>query len=365
MNLLIMTNVFPPATGGASIYVDILTRYLVRKPGIKKIIVLTRFFKKAPIIENRDKIKILRLLCPRIEPGFLPQKVRGVIPLLIDSLVPFFVIPLFRIDIVHDIHYFNFWIPRIYRVPVIMDNRGMARQEYKAMGLYADAGLSISRDVLAEPTKLYAKGERVKARYIPMPFEPPKRLEPPYIQRTKEKYGIPLNFPYLCFAAPIRAFKGIYELTDAFDIFLRTHPEYYLVLIGKSFEGERLERKIKDNGHIIHIGSVPHNEAMAIIQGSEMLVQPSEEASGYIPRSLLEAIALGRKVILPPNVQDAGKYCPDFVLDEVTPQAITSKIEKVLKLNRKPEVPLEEFAPEKVVNEIYELYEELIANRGQ
>ena len=361
MNLLIMTNVFPPAMGGVSIYGDILTRYLVRKPGIKKIIVLTRFTQKAPIIENRNKIKILRLLCPRIEPRFLPQKVRGIIPLLIDSLVPFFVIPLFKIDIVHDIHYFNFWIPRIYRVPVIMDNRGMARREYKAMGLYADAGLSISRDVLADSARPHTKGNRGRVKYVPMPFESPQKVAPEYIQRVKEKHGIPLNYPYLCFAAPIRALKGIYELVDAFDIFLGTHPQYYLVLIGKSFEGERLERRIKDNGHIIHIGSVPHNEAMAIIQGSEMLVQPSEEAGGYIPRSLLEAIALGRKVILPPNVQDAGKYCPDFVLDEVTPQAITSKIEKVLKLNKKPEVPLEEFAPEKVVNEIYELYEELIA----
>ncbi len=364
MNLLIMTGAFPPDMGGVPIYSDILARYLARKPDIKKIIILTRFTKRAPIIENRNKIKILRLLPPLIEPKVFFRKLIIAIPLIINSVILFFAIHLSRIDIVHIISPFTFWIPRLYRVPVIVDIQGYYENEryekYKIMRISPDVVLSISKNV---STKLYLKKGRTRIRYIPMAFEPLKKVKPEYIQKTKEKYGIPPGSPYLCFACPIRAFKGIYELIDAFDIFLRAHPEYYLIIAGRNIEGERFEKRIKDNEHIIYVGGVPHDEALAIIQGSEMLVQPSEEADaqGYLTRNCLDAIALGTKVILPPNVQEAGKYCPDFVLNEVTPQAIADKIEEVLRLDKKPEYPFEELDAEKVVNEIYQLYKELVA----
>ena len=361
MNVLFLTPIYFPLTGGSTTYSDILVRYLARKKKIKKFIILTKFTKKAPIVENRDKIKILRLLLSPEEVRFLPPKVSSALCLAINPAIIFFVILLFRINVVHNIFFFNFWIPKIFRIPVIMDVRGMG---FKKARFSPDPTivLCVSENVLAKQTKLYSNDKRPELKHIPLPFEPPEIKEPEYVTGIQEKYSIPSSYPYICFTGAIADYKGVYELVDAFKIFLRAHLEYYLVLAGKDKEGKEFRKKIKDNEHIIYVGEVSHDEAMAIVQGSEMLVLPSK--SEGLPRSPLEAIALRKKVICPPIVAEFRKYCPDFVLDEIEPRAIAAKMEEVMNTDRKLEYPLEELNPERAVDKIYEIYKELRRKRA-
>jgi glycosyltransferase involved in cell wall biosynthesis len=92
------------------------------------------------------------------------------------------------------------------------------------------------------------------------------------------------------------------------------------------------------DGRLHYPGPVPHADVALLLQGAAMFILPSRTEG--LPRSGLEAIALGRKCILPPGIPEFDAACPEAVLDAVTAEAIARKILATWERGRPPAYPL-------------------------
>ncbi|HEU5170590.1 MAG TPA: hypothetical protein VFU46_08625, partial [Gemmatimonadales bacterium] len=75
-----------------------------------------------------------------------------------------------------------------------------------------------------------------------------------------------------------------------------------------------------------------------------------------LPRSALEAIALGRNAVLPPGIPEFMAACPEAVLDTVTPEAIAAKVEQTWRAGRPPNYPIDRHDPDRVAALTLEVY---------
>lgn len=353
MNILYVIPIYPPVQGGASVYFKTLLEEFKRKKDIKKLIILTAFAKNAPIYEKDGKIYIFRILIStRVRKNFILNALRFSLSFILSSIIPLLIVPLYQIDIIH-IHsfYSNVFAHKLFKLFLIVDCRDLG--EKKASD--PDIVICASKNILKLQKKIYPTLED-RIRYVPLPFNPPNLLKDEYIKKVKKKYEIPS--PYLCFVGDIAKQKGIFELIDGFEIFLREHSEYNLLLIGENVIGQKFFDLIEHNHKIIYLGPLPYMETKAVMQGSELLILPSK--SEGLPRTCLEAIALGKKVICPSTVSEFMEYCSDFVIHEITPNKVAGRVEEVLKTNNKPYYPFERHNPQKVADKVYNIYKEVI-----
>lgn len=366
MKILIITSIFPPATGGAATYFELLVRGLKNREDIERLVILTKFNSDAPIIEKQNHLTILRLLLP----GFSWSNNSKLLRLLTIPLsrlqFPFItlcVVYFFEIKIIHahiqifrSFHYLLTFL-KLLGKKIILDIRGLG-----AFPLNFDLLDRCCDKLICATTNTCRLLEKNnfpsgKAQFIPLPFKEPLPKPLKVVRRIKLAYEIPMQSPYICFVGNIGEEKGIFELLEAFEIFSQKKPKYKLLLVGKNMMGRRLFHKLSDN--MVYLGPLSHEETLVIIQGSEALVLPSK-AEG-LPRVCLEAIALETKVLCPPNVPELQKYCPDFVIPKIEPEAIKRKLESVLNDDRIPTFPFENHQPEIVIDAVANLYLELIS----
>ena len=64
MNMLFITGVFPPTTGGSASDYDIITTELIKKKNINQITIISKYIKSEKVVNILDdkKIKLYRLL---------------------------------------------------------------------------------------------------------------------------------------------------------------------------------------------------------------------------------------------------------------------------------------------------------------
>lgn len=195
---------------------------------------------------------------------------------------------------------------------------------------------------------------RERIEFIPLPLAPLEKVENGYVKKLKRKYGIGLNKPLICFLGDVVEYKGVYELIEAFKIFKKRHPDFSLILMGENREGRKFRNRIRNAEDVIYLGALPRREALAMVQGSEILVLPSK--SEGLPWVCLEALSLGVKVVCPPRVPEFQEHCPEFVLKDVKPEAIAEKMEDALSMKDVPKYPLERHDAKGVAHRLYELY---------
>lgn len=154
---------------------------------------------------------------------------------------------------------------------------------------------------------------------------------------------------YILYVGAIKEDKAVDKLLMAYiDHVAPRYPDYTLVLAGllKSNAGEliRLMRSKK----VCHIGNVVRQDALALMKGAELCVNVSPNEG--MPRASLEAIALGRPVVLPPNVPEFKQYCGQHVVEELEPRQIADKVIGTLVSGRIADYPIERHYPESVVD---------------
>jgi hypothetical protein len=111
-----------------------------------------------------------------------------------------------------------------------------------------------------------------------------------------------------------------------------------------------------------YLSHIPHAQALALMQASEMVLLPSR--SEGLPLTILEAVALGKKVLCPPNIPEFDAHLSDFVLPEVTVEAILSTLTTIWQNPVRPSYPLENHRVETVVDKLLHVYEKLLLNRN-
>ena len=361
MRLLILTALYPPAIGGAATYFASIVDRLVNCGDIEAIHILTERMPGQPHTLSRGKIRLLRWLPNRISTGQKPLPIHTATYILTQL-------------------WFALWLPRLVRQHQIdlihFHTRYRGRLFYGALKKAGVPIVADLRDKMTDPAALVGIADRLlccgegvqqfaidsgfpaeQTVLIPVAFDPPVPQPPSAVHGVRQRYSLGEQ-PYLLFVGDITYNKGVYDLLNAYESWQVHHPGFQLVLIGTNREGNRFLNQLQQTKGATYLGYVPHSDALALMQGAEIVVLPSR--SEGLPTVILEAIALGRKVICPPNIPEFDRHCPVFVLPEVTPEAITAKLTQVLDGDASPHYPLEEHSLSRVVSQLLDVYHKIL-----
>ncbi|MBI4593095.1 MAG: glycosyltransferase family 4 protein, partial [Candidatus Rokubacteria bacterium] len=297
MRILLVTPLFFPSLSGAAVYFDTLARGLRGQEPAAEITILTRRLRGAPAGERRDGARVLRLLP---DSRLAAPAVLAAAAALRSDVVHYHTIVSYR-----GLHR----LAPLFRAPLVGDMRDLAaRNEGADLRHY----LHCSRVICASENIvrfLSARGfPAAKLAHVPIPFEPPVPPPPALVAAARARYGIPGHRPYALFVGVIIPYKGVRELLAAMERVWRERPELGLVLAGPlTREGDAafpggFRAAVAGDPRLHYLGPVPHAEIPLLLAGAELFILPSRTEG--LPRSCLEAIALGRKVVLPPGIPE-------------------------------------------------------------
>ncbi len=352
---MFITPLFPPQVGGAATYFGLITEELKKSEDIEKIVVFSTYYGGARLLEREGKMEIWRILPPTFSTGpALIVKLTRYAAFLLSLLITMLYITFHKVDVIssHTIPQYSggIFAARLLGVPVVGDLRDLGSKPM--IFRWSNRLICCSRNTLDYALRSGYPRERVE--FIPLPLAPLEKAENSYVKEVKKKHGIGLNKSLICFLGDIIEYKGVYELIEAFKIFRKRHPNFLLILMGENREGRKFTNRIRNAKDVIYLGALHHGEALAMVQGSKVLVLPSKSES--LSRVCLEAISLGVRVVCPPRVPEFQEYCPEFALKDVKPKAIAEKIENVLSIKHVPKYPLEGHNAKKIVYRLYEFY---------
>jgi len=363
MHILIITPIFFPTIGGAATYYDLLIHGLLSGGVVKRITVVTERMSGLPNYEPCDArgIELIRLFPHRAGGRLnkLSQYFRYGIQNLLYGFIPYLVRSR-RPDVVlihSSFHnYFNLLTPVVRyiskMVPVISDVRDhqLTVGRLKQLENY-HALIACSLNVLGHLNQRESLIGRTE--YIPVLQE---NLEPrKYALQTLEKYSLN-QVPYLLFAGLIKSGKGIDLLLRTYELLISRGWGEKLVLVGLTKELKLLERALAIPG-VRSLGPVSRDELLDLMSCSRMAINLS--GSEGMPRTSLEAIALGVRVITPSGIPEFERYCPDYVACSSNPELVASQIENLLSKPMQNEYPIDQHATDAVLIQYERLFEKV------
>jgi glycosyltransferase involved in cell wall biosynthesis len=331
MRILLVTPVFLPSPTGAAVYFDTLSQALLRQAPAARVVILTRTVAGAPRLERRGAVRVLRRLPPtgadRTRTGERAAAVATSVGILLASVA-------LRSDVVH---YHTLVAYRVlhrlaplFRAPLVGDMRDLAAWHERAwLGNYRHCRRLICASENIRDFLLAGGFPSERLVHVPIPLVRPTPAPPETVAATRRRYGLP-EAPYLLFVGAIIPDKGVAELLAAMELVWARRPEVHLALAGPlTPEGDALfpggfRARVAGEARLHDLGPVAHADVLRLLQGAEMLVLPSR--SEGLPRVGLEALALGRKAVLPPGIPEFQRACPEAVLAAITPAAIAAHI---------------------------------------
>jgi len=194
---------------------------------------------------------------------------------------------------------------------------------------------------------------KAKIKYIPIPQETIS-VNPSQVQQLLKQLNLN-ETPYIFYAGMIKEIKAVDLLLEAFTQFVSpNNPDIKLVLAGyiKTTNPKIIQLLQAEN--VYYIGNRNRTEILQLISGASLCINLSPNES--ISRSSLEALALKRPVLLPPNIPEYMRYCPDFVVSSRDPKKIAERIIQALSEKTVPNYPIEQHLPETVIQQ----YEEVL-----
>jgi glycosyltransferase involved in cell wall biosynthesis len=361
MRLLLVTPLFFPSVSGAAVYFDTLSQALVRAEPAARVSILTRAVAGARPVEWRGPVRLLRLLpAARADRTRLGDRLTGLTTVLVMLAVSL----VLRIDVVHYHTLVSYraihQLAWLFRVPLIGDMRDLAaRQEGADIGYYRHCSRLICASENIHDYLLGAGFPRERLAHIPIPFVPPAPAGPAEVAAARARHGL-AGLPYALFVGAILPTKGVAELMAAMAQVWRQAPELHLALAGPlTPEGDArfpggFRALVARDARLHYLGPVPHPDVLLLLQAAELLVLPSWTES--LGRAGLEAIALGRKAILPPGVPEFAAACPEAVLEAVAPTLIADHIVRTWRTGKPPVYPLHRHDAARIAAMTLELY---------
>jgi len=362
MRPLIITPLFPPAVGGAATYFGQMAHQLAASDAIDRLTLLTEQSPGLPAREEQEKLLILRLLPRRISiparPFLWHAASYGQTQAWFARSLP----GLVRSESIDLIHFHTRYRGRLF---------------YQALQRSKTPVIADLQDKLTDPALLAQISQRLmcccegvrdfalaggypeaRLRLIPMAFTPPAPPDPAILQAVREEYDIG-DASYLLFLGDITENKGVFDLLPAFRQWRARHPQVQLIFAGMNRLGRRFTDAVAETPGVHYLGSVPHPHAIALIAASEMVLLPSR--SEGLPRVILEALSLNKRVLAPPGIPEFDRHIPDYVLPEVTAPAIEAALERIWNSPPPPAFPTEPYRFPRVISQILDVYQEVIA----
>jgi glycosyltransferase involved in cell wall biosynthesis len=361
MRVLLVTPFYPPLQGGAATYSSIITNYFRDRHDLERLFVLTEQVSGVPRVEHQGRVTVMRYLAPRdsrpiMNSGF--RRLTSLWGLLQISVL----VRRLRIDLIHWHGSAVIWIREIFSrqiklCPVLLDIRDTLAPTSRLVG--CDHYIASSGNTLEYMLRGGIPAHLIT--YIPIPFIVPISPTTAEIRAVQRQYGLEENKDYLLFVGALTEQKGILELLEGFKLFSNGRMgDINLVLAGPDRTGGQFAGLIGKSQTVHYLGRVPRNDVLALMRGARSVVLPAKgEALG---RTILEAVALGIPVICPPNIPEFIDHCPDFVLSEVSPQMIATKLREVLERGIIPKYPFELHDSHKCLQQLMKVYQYLVNN---
>ncbi|QDZ40714.1 glycosyltransferase family 4 protein [Euhalothece natronophila Z-M001] len=189
-----------------------------------------------------------------------------------------------------------------------------------------------------------------KITYIPIPQETIS-VNSVEVENLLTELGLDQT-PYIFYAGMIKEIKAIDLLLETFTQFVHPkQPDIKLVLAGyiKTTNPKILNLLQSENVH--YVGNRNRKDILNLMAGASLCINLSPNES--IGRSSLEALALKRPTLLPPNIPEFMCHCPDFVVSSRDPQVIAEQIIDTLSKQKIPTYPIEQHLPEKVIQQYH------------
>jgi glycosyltransferase involved in cell wall biosynthesis len=364
MHPLIVTPLYPPAIGGAATYFGIVAPGLAGHPAIDRVTVLTERLPGQPVEWSDGKLRVLRRLPTRAGVAQRGRWARtsgyartqwwfhahfGALRRQLGA------------DVIH-LHT-RYGGRLLYsalqrsRAPVI------ANLHDKLTAPFSLTGVADTLLCCAEGVRRFASQGGFPDRrtvLLPLPLVVPPLPPPAQVAATCSRYGM-TPATYLLFVGDITARKGVYDLLDAFR---RWQPPSTigLVFVGANWEGERFLREVRGSRGVSYLGPVPRDDAWRLMRGAAIVVLPSHNEA--LPYVILEAVAMGTRVICPPGIPEFERHLPDAILPTVNAEAILRVLQSVLVQKKLPSYPMSEHNPERVLSGLVNLYEEVGRRHG-
>ena len=357
MKVLVVTSLYPPALGGAATYFGSVVPELAQRSEIEQLTVLTERMPGQPRESADGKLRLLRYLPTRIG---LPQRRQlthaatyVLTQLWFAARLPGLV-QHYCIDLIH------------------FHTRYRGRLFYAALRRSHMPVIADLRDKMTDPTRLVNVADRVlccgegvqrfaieggfpseRTALIPNAFVPPDIPWPESIYDARRRYRLGER-PFLLFVGDITYNKGVYDLLEAYQRWRSEHPGVQLVFVGTNHEGARFLDQMQQTAGTVYLGHIPRQDALALMRGAQIVVLPSR--SEGLPTVILEAVALGVKVICPPGIPEFERHLPQFVLPQVDADSIVTMLNAVWRCNTLPSYPLSEHNVGHVVGSLADLY---------
>ncbi|HVN87309.1 MAG TPA: glycosyltransferase family 4 protein [Candidatus Binatia bacterium] len=362
MHPLIVTPLYPPAIGGAATHFGIIAPALRDHPAVERVTVLTERLSGEPTEPTEGSLRIVRRLPRHVGLAYRQQWRRALGYVRTQWWFHRNLAPLVRqigADVIHlHARYRGRVLYAALRrtgVPVIANLHDKLTPPRRAA--------HVAQVVLccAEGVREFAIRDGVAAtqvRLVPLPLALPAAASSTTIA---EQYHLtPKN--YVLFAGEITRRKGVYELLAGYRAW-RSDGSMPLALAGTNWEGKRFIRQVQQTPGAVYLGPVPHAETIALMREAAVVVLPSH--SEGLPYVILEAIAMGTKVISPPGIPEFGRHLPASVLTEVSAAAISRALEQVAAETGSPSYPLAQHDPARVLDELVQLYAETVRPHGR
>jgi len=361
MHPLIITALYPPAVGGAATHFGMVVPKLAERDDIEQLTVLTEHMPGQPREWSEGKLRVLRCLPTRISQPQRPWLIHAVTYVLTQAWFAAYLPALVRRRGVDLVHFHTRYGGRPFysalrrsHVPVIADLHDKMTDPLRLVGI-ADRLLCCGEGVRRFALEGGCPVERLAL--IPIPFDLPVVPPPDQVAATRRRYGLGI-WRYLLFVGDITYNKGVYDLLDAYRRWRVEHAEVQLVLVGTNREGERFLTQVEAEDGVTYLEHIPHGDVLRLMRGADMVVLPSR--SEGLPRVMLEAVALGTKVICPPEIPEFDEHLSSYVLPKVNAEDIHEMLGKVWECAHLPTHPFSEHRPDRVVGRLTEIYCEAV-----
>lgn len=148
------------------------------------------------------------------------------------------------------------------------------------------------------------------------------------IASALDRFGL-ADRPYLLSSNGISLKKRIDEAIDVTRRLRARGHNLALVVVGRRRDWQPRHQQAIDDGEMIYLGSVRNSDVLALAAGSELVINLSRiEAPS---RASLEAIAVGARTLLPPNVPEFERACPGYVASSSDPEVLADQVETILR----------------------------------
>jgi glycosyltransferase involved in cell wall biosynthesis len=212
--------------------------------------------------------------------------------------------------------------------------------------------------LLNEYRHVIACSESVAAHLLNNRLDPERLVNIPVIQErldvdeglAKElldEIGI-AGRPYIFYGGLIKKSKAVDILLEAYLGHVRTQrKDVQLVIAGLMKTSNANIQEMLGREGVIYLGNRRREEVLALMSRAALCVNLSPNEG--MPRSSLEAMALGRPVVLPPNVPEFVRYCGDYVVAERSPSIVAARMMEIMDAAQLTDYPIEQHYPEVVL----------------